>query len=276
LEKICQYWTVEYQKIVQSFTLNEQGKPVPQDIAKQNADILLKTYLPTGSLPCPVELPESENIDIVWKFIENLDPMFFAKAYMTLLFIAGQGKLAIQNLNKSMKALPKREAFVDMFLTECSQIELANKDLVPLQCVDPAVEKATEKEQRLKQDPEETKRIAKLRQELSKKLALLLQNLSSFRENFAKNTNDTVEKLKKTIAQLQASKRLLEETKSDQEQLRRVSEEITKQENELGRYILYQQLMNKKPMDLLADYEKDLEEAKAIQQRLESGNFTQI
>ena len=279
LEKICNYWIQEYQKIVKSFTLDDLGKPVPEDIAKRNADLFLKSYLPTGPLPCPVEFPKTNDIETVARFIKDIDPMLLAKAYMTLFFITGQSRLALANLKKSMNSIPKpqAEAFENLFLTECSPTELLYRNTVPLQCVDPVTQKATDKEIISKQDPDETKRIAKLREQLSLGLATLQKNVVDFHTSFIENTNMSLNNLSKTIAQLQSAKKLLEDTKSEDEgKIKQVSEALSKATSERDRFTLYKQIMNMKPNELIADYEKNIEEAKKVQQKLESGDFSNL
>jgi hypothetical protein len=284
VEKTCIYWNQEYQKIVKSFTLDDLGKPVPEDIAKQNADKIIKTYIVTGPIVCPVHFPPSDDIDTVANFVKELDPMLLAKVYMTLIFITGQSRLAITNLKKSMKNLPKREAFTDLFLTECSLIELMNQSTVPLQCINSATEKATEKEIRLKQDPVETKRIAKLREQLSQQLATLQQNASNFHSSYISSVNQTYMSLIKQIAQLETSKQKLEEKKSDNEEIikqmevtmKKIGEALAKARNEKDLYEIYKQIMYMTPDELLADYEKNLEQVKQIQKKIESGDFTNL
>ena len=98
-----------------------------------------------------------------------------------------------------------------MFLTQCSADELLARAILPLQCVDPAVELGTEANQIKEQDPAATAEAVKKKIEITKKLtAMWSAYIATVPQVQRIKFSETIQHCKDIIAELSSIKKKLE------------------------------------------------------------------
>lgn len=164
IDQICPIYSVIYENIAKGETVDDKGHPIPADIAKTNTEKKLASVLPDGLISCPFSFPDSIDLETVLSFLKKQDPKLLLQAHRTLVYCQQQLR---QSLTDAKKSIADMKAHKEGFLTECSAEELASRSFLPLQCIDPSVEKGTEQKQIQDQDPEDTAASVKKKIEIT-------------------------------------------------------------------------------------------------------------
>lgn len=172
LTDICPIWTTVYTNFQGGYKTDEKGQKLPDDVVKKATDAAIATALPSGVFPCPFSFPTGTSLDTVLAWLKTQDKQLLLRAHMTLVFCKRQLDSTYATAQKSLLDMKNKgsDGFADMFLTECSAEELSARDILPLQCIDPAVELGTEANQIKAQDTDATAAAVKKKIEITKRL----------------------------------------------------------------------------------------------------------
>jgi hypothetical protein len=278
LAEICPIYTSMYEQIIKGESTDEQGKPIPNDIAKENADKKISTEITIGPLPCPFEFPTSQNLDIVADYVEKLDQQLLSKAKLTIMFCVVSLLTTLDGAKKSMAQIPKEEK--EGFLSECSPEELQYKNIVPLQCIPADVMKATEKEEIDKMDKQKQIQIVSKKQSIAKGLATIYNNYKQFDAEYARITTSAVQSMMRQVLIAEKTAKLAKdkaEDSEDEEVINRAAkakEDAETKKSMLERLIRYQQIMGKSIAELVSQAKKLQTEIEALQKNLQSGKLS--
>lgn len=274
--EICPIFKTIYDQLVQGESVDESGKPLPNDIAKENANKKLATEITTGPFPCPFAFPTSKNLDVVAKYVEDLDKRLLTKAKMTMMFCVVSLQSTLEGAKKAMAQIPKSEGFI----SECSPEELSYKDIVPLQCIPAETMKATEKEEIEKRDKQTQIQIVAKKQSIAKRLAEMYNDLLQFNSTYAQNINAAIEAKTKEAQIAEASAKLTEKLSKDskdEEKIKRAvkAKELAETQKSLLDRLIKYQAVSGKTIDELVSMAKSLEkEITALQKNLQSGKVS--
>jgi hypothetical protein len=235
IQKACEFFQRAEPKIVQSFSLDESGKPVPDSVAKISAERYIRTQITPGLVSCPFVLPKSKDLKEIYSFVNGLDDKLLAKAMSMLIFIATNSQVTAQNTKKAM------EGFItEGFITMCSADELTAKAFVPLQCIPPDVMKASEQQVIDAVDKFDMEQRVSQKGKIAKKLLTLHTNLEAFKKENASIMGRLASDTQKQIAYLKSSYDLIKNVKTDDEEMiskrEKLKAEIQKKETELLQY----------------------------------------
>lgn len=282
LEDICPIFTPLFEELVKNESTDEQGKPIPNDIALENANKRLQMEVPTGRFPCPFAFPKQNDLETAVTFVESLDKRLLSKAKATMLFCVVSLQQSVDGAKKAIASIPKPSA--EGFITECSSEEMALESVVPLQCIPPAKMKATEKAEIDKED--KTLQIQKVskKQTIAKALALIASDFKAYESSYTQEINRSVQQITKEYLQAEANaqkaKKILEETEDEEkaEALGKAVEKAAELAGEkkgiLERLVQYQKIMYLSIPELVTKANALSGEVKAIQQKFKSGQIT--
>ena len=263
--QICDLWLASQPKIYQSFQIDEKGFSLPKDIIEQKVNTFLKKEIPTGPLTCPFISPESNDLDIVSSYVMNLKDNLFEQAHRTLLFCAIQAQKEIVNSKNSLKMKKSIEAFI----TECTPEELQLKSIVPLQCIDPAVMKASEKEI-LVQDSDQ-QRKQKLKKEIAIKLSKLQNSYDQYLTTTKNFWTENLSNLNKSLAIINAG---LNNVENGSEKYQQLSEQKIKISDQIQTATFTLSFLTMTPEKIIEKTKENLAETKQIQNDIQSGKIS--
>ena len=278
---ICPIYQSVFEKLITANKLDEQGKPLPNDIALQTAVNQLNKDIPIGPLQCPFALPAEKDLDISLEFVRGLDENILSKAMNTIIYCAMNTKSAVNDTNEAILKKPKR---TEGFITECSNFELEAASVVPLQCVPASTMKATEKQEIDAEDKtvQQVKQGKKI--EITKKLLLIANNYATFMGGFRNVVNHQVKDLSPKFLKLETAvslvkKRLEKDLDDDersevQKQLEGLIDEKTRTEKLLKQMAITQSYQDKSMSDLIQICKKNLEELKVLEGKMKSGEIS--
>lgn len=187
LQKICEIYNKGFPTVVNSFSIDEEAKKVPEEIAKKDARDYLLDTLSGGVALCPFSLPTNKSLQTSYDFVEKLDRNLLVKAMSTLYYFTGNLQLSAETTKAQLKKM-------EGFITECSAIELENRRIVPLQCIPADIMKATQQQEINAVDRFDMEQRVSMKSDISKKLAKLHSNLLAFQEEFFSFNDSDVEK----------------------------------------------------------------------------------
>lgn len=267
--QICDLWLNSQTKLYQSFQVDEKGSPLPKDVIQQKVDTFLKKEIPTGPLTCPFTLPESNDLDVISTYVANLKDNLFEQAHRTLIFCAVQAQKELNNGKNSLKSLKESKKSLEGFLTECTPEELQLRDTVPLQCIDPAVMKASEKEI-LVQDSDQSRK-----QKLKKEIAIKLSKLQNSYDQYLLNTKnfltENLNNLNKSLATVNTALGIVD---SGSEKYQQLSEQKLKISDQIQTTTFTLSFFNMSPEKILEVTNKNIAETKQIQNDIQSGKIS--
>lgn len=277
LQDICPIFTTIYDQLVQGESTDEAGKPIPNDIAQENANKKLKLEIITGPFPCPFKFPTSKDLDVVSSYVENLDKRLLTKAKLTMMFCVVSLESTLDGAKKSMSQIPKKE---EGFISECSPEEIALKNIVPLQCIPAETMKATEKQEIDKMDKQTQIQIVSKKQAIAKQLAEIYNDYVQFNSTYPIGLNQIIQSLTREVASLEKSAERAQELAKDSENEDiinasvKAKEEATINKTRLDRLIKYRAISGKTITELV-EMAKSLEtETLNLRKKLESGNLS--
>lgn len=276
LQEVCPIYTSIFNQMVKSESTDEQGKPIPNDIALEKATKKVGLEVPIGIFPCPFEFPESNDLDVVVSFVEKLDKRLLSKAKNTLLFCAVSLQMNMNAAKSAISKLPKKEGF----LTQCSQEELDLQNIVPLQCIPADKMKATEQSEINKDDKViQIQKVAK-KQTIAKRLAEISRDYTAFQTSYAKDINGSIDFMSKEYQKAAATADLaqrLTKDSSDEVQIRgavEAKQDADMKKKALERLQMYKSLMNLSIKELIEKCKQLSGESTTLQKQLESGNLS--
>jgi hypothetical protein len=276
LTEVCPIYTSIYSQLVKGESTDSAGKPLPNDIAEENANKKISLEITTGPFPCPFKFPTSNDLDIVASYVESLDRRLLSKAKLTLMFCVVSLQTTLDGAKKAMAQIPKKEGFI----SECSPEELQYKTIVPLQCIPAETMKATEKQEIDKMDKQKQIQIVAKKQSIAKRLAELYNDYKQFDVNYAKISTATIDSLRKQVISAQTAADLSEKLAKDSENediinaAGKAKEDASIKKSMLERLLKYQQIMGKSIPELVAMAKALQTETTALQKNLESGNLS--
>jgi hypothetical protein len=276
LTEVCPIYTSIYNQLVKGESTDSTGKPLPNDIAEENANKKIGLEITTGPFPCPFEFPTSNNLDTVASYVEKLDTRLLSKAKLTLMFCVVSLQTTLEGAKKAMAQIPKKEGFI----SECSPEELQYKTIVPLQCIPAETMKATEKQEIDTMDKQTQIQIVAKKQSIAKRLAAIYNDYKQFDVTYAKISNDAISSLKKQVVSAQANADLSEKFAKDSENQTIINaagnakEDASIKKSMLERLLKYQQIMGKSIPELIAMSKALQAETTDLQRKLESGNLS--
>ena len=271
--EICSLWLSILPKVNQSFQADEKGMTLPQDVVQQKTNQFLQTQIPTGPLACPVSFPDTNDLQTIHSFVLKLNDRFLEQAHRTLLFCAVEAQ---KELTNSKNALAQKKKPVEGFLTECSPEEILLKNIVPLQCIDPAVMKATEK-QIIDKDPN-AKENQKLKKEIAQKLAKLQTIYIAYLENAKQFWNQTLSNSRIALATTEKSIDTLKEKNDDSDEASQKLQNLMEQKQGLNSAVqtatYYTSFLPLSYEKIIEMTKKNLAETKQIQNDIQSGKIS--
>ena len=276
LTQICPIYTGIFDQLVKGESTDDAGKPIPNDIAEENATKKIRQEIIIGPFPCPFEFPTSKDLDTVVKYVENLDKRLLSKAKLTMMFCVVSLQSTLEGAKKSMAQIPKKEGFI----SECSPEEIAVKNIVPLQCIPAESMKATEKQEIDKMDKQTQIQIVSKKQTIAKRLAEIYNDSKQFDADYAKISKQAIESMSKQVmsADVAADRaNTLAKDSQDEEILKaagRAKEEASIKKSTLDRLVKYQQIQGKSISELIQMATKLQTETTDLQKKLESGNLS--
>lgn len=276
LTEICPIYTSIYSQLVKGESTDSAGKPLPNDIAQENANKKIGLEITTGPFPCPFEFPTSKDLDTVASYVEGLDTRLLSKAKLTLMFCVVSLQSTLEGAKKAMAQIPKKEGFV----SECSPEELNYKTIVPLQCIPAETMKATEKQAIDAMDKQKQIQIVAKKQSIAKRLAQIYNDYKQFDATYATTSNSAIDSLRNQVRSAQAnadvSEKLAKDSKNEDiiNAAGRAKEEASIKKSILERLLKYQQIMGKNISELIAMAKALQDEITALQKNLESGNLS--
>lgn len=267
--EICEVWMQSQQKLYQTFQIDEKGSSLPQDVIQQKVTTFLKKEIPTGPLPCPFELPTSNDLDVVYAYVMKLKDTVFEQAHRTLLFCAVQTQKELTNSKKSLQT----KKSVEGFITECTPEELQLRNTVPLQCIDPAVMKATEKEILVKDADQPRKR--KLKKEIAIKLSKIQNSYEKYLADSKNSWATSLASAEKNLGAVNSFLEILEKEKEkNAEKIQQVSEQKINLTDTIQTARFMISFLNMSPQKILEVNTKNLAEIKQIQSDIQSGKIS--
>lgn len=278
LEEICPIYTPLFDTLVKGESTDKQGKPIPNDIALENANKRLNSEVPTGPFPCPFVFPKKNDLDTAVTFVEGLDKRILSKAKATMLFCVVSLQQTVDGAKKGMASIPKKTE--EGFLTECSPEEISLQATVPLQCIPADKMKATEKEEIDKEDKTvQIQKVAK-KQTIAKTLGQIASDFKIYDESYKREVNKAIEQMTKDYqkAELDAQKAKKTAEDSEDETIIKAAQNAAELAGEkkgmLERFGQYQKIMNLSISELITKAKALDAEAKAIQNKFKSGQIT--
>jgi hypothetical protein len=273
---VCPIFKSIYDQIVKGESTDAQGKPIPNDIAQENANKKVATEITTGVFPCPFEFPTSKDLNIVADYVEKLDQQLLSKAKLTLMFCVVSLQSTLDGAKKSMAKIPKEEGFI----SECSPEELQYKDIVPLQCIPAETMKATEKEEIDKMDKQKQIQIVAKKQSIAKRLATIYNNYKQFDTDYAAMYGAATQSMMKQVLVAEKTAKLAEDKAKDSEdegvinRAAKAKEDAETKKIMLDRLIRYQKIVGKSISELVSEAKKLQAEIEALQKNLQSGKLS--
>ncbi len=269
--QICEVWLAAQAKLYQSFQADEKGLPLPQDVIQQKVNTYLKNEIPTGPLQCPFTFPESDDLDIVHSFVMKLKQNLLEQAHRTLLFCAVQAQ---KDLTNSKNALSQKKTTIESFITECTPTELMVKTVVPLQCIDPAVMKASEKEIIVKDSDHARKQ--KLKKEIAEKLFGLQKTFDEYLSSAKQSWASKLDSSRKTLAAVEMSIEILKkkENEEDASKLQQLTEQKVALTNTIQTATSYITFLPLSYAEILDKTNKNIAEVKQLEKDVQSGKIS--
>jgi len=277
LQEVCPIFTSIYDQIVKGESTDAQGKPIPNDIAQENANKKVATEITIGPFPCPFEFPTSKDLNVVADYVEKLDQDLLSKAKLTLMFCVVSLQSTLDGAKKSMAKIPKEE---EGFISECSPEELQYKDIVPLQCIPAESMKATQQEEIDKMDKQKQIQIVAKKQSIAKRLATIYNNYKAFDGEYARITSLATQSMMKQVLIAEKTAKLAEDKAKDSEdenvinRAAKAKEDAETKKIMLDRLIRYQKIMGKSIPELVTEAKKLQAEIEALQKNLKSGKLS--
>ena len=278
LLEVCPIYSSIYEQIVKGESTDAQGKPIPNDIAQENANKKVATEITTGVFPCPFEFPTSKDLNIVADYVEKLDQNLLSKAKLTLMFCVVSLQSTLDGAKKSMSQIPKEDK--EGFISECSPQEIQYKNIVPLQCIPAETMKATEKEVIDKMDKQKQIQIVAKKQSIAKRLATIYNNYNAFDAQYAMITGMAVSSMITQVLRAEKTAQLAKEKAEDSEdeevinRAAKAKEDAETKKIMLDRLMRYQKIMGKSIAELVS-YAKTLQaQIEALQKNLQSGKLS--
>jgi len=182
LDQVCPIYTDVYTSLYKLEKIDTNGAPVPDDIARKNALASIKQKAGGPLLSCPFSFPEGKDLDTIHPFVTGLPPQVLANGYRTLLFCKQQLTNAVVNSKKSLAEMPPKikEGFIELMpaVTECSAEELAERTVIPLQCIAPEVERGDQQDAVKAADPDELRMVTQKKKDITKALKAMHVSLT--------------------------------------------------------------------------------------------------
>jgi hypothetical protein len=269
--QICEVWLAAQSKLFLSFQADEKGMPLPQDIIQQKVNSFLKKEIPTGPLQCPFTFPDSNDLDTVHSFVMKLKNNLLEQAHRTLVFCAVQSQ---KDLTNSKNALSTKNKSIEGFITECTPTEILLKNSVPLQCIDPAVMKASEKEIIVKDSDHARKQ--KLKKEIAEKLFALQKNFDEYLASAKKSWAATLDSSRKNLAAVEMSIEILKkkENEEDASKLQQLGEQKVAITNTIQTATSYIMFLPISYTEILDKTNKNIAEIKQLEKDVQSGKIS--
>jgi hypothetical protein len=193
IQRVCEIYENGFPTIVNSFSIDEKGEKISEEIARTSATEYLKKTLAGGLVPCPFSLPKNKLLKTSFDFVEKLDDNLLIMAFSTLLFFVGNTQQTADTSNKQMKKLKEG------FISECSAEEIENKEYVPLQCIPADIMKATEQQEINAVDRKIMEQRVYMKSAIAKKLGRMKEKLVAFQKTVANVNKKDIEYYKEKV-----------------------------------------------------------------------------
>jgi hypothetical protein len=195
-----------FQPVFESVTTAEsvQGKTkLSEEEARERAKKTIAAQVPNGPLRCPLELPKEKDVNTIFGFMKEMDPLFLATCYATLLYSAVNLQISYNKIVSSLQqAAAARQGFEDM----CTPAEAeAKRKLQPPSCKLP---EEVSPEQKAEME-------AKQKEAILAKMEVLNSNLWKWREDKGKQLASQLDAQTKSVQAKQILKTKLEDKIKD-------------------------------------------------------------
>ena len=270
VSETCEIFQPVFESVVTAESI--QGKTrLSEEEARERAKKTIAAEVPKGPMTCPFEIPKEKDLQKIHTFMKQLDPLFLATSYATLIYSAVNLQISYNKIKSSLQqAAAARQGFQDM----CTPEEAEKKrQLQTPSCKLP--EEVT---------PEEKAQIeTKQKAEILVKMEVLNAAIWKWRDDKGVQIKSQVESQTKVVLGLQLEKAKLEQKVKDEgedvsdelkNQLQKAAEDLEVNRVMLEYVQTYQMYLGMTISDVVVKCKDLITKISKLKKQLEKGDYT--